>query len=56
MDRLYAPAGRRILTLSVGEYSVLMTDATFDLSTVFSTVATAIPEQTVLIWRDRPMS
>ena len=39
-----------------GEYSVLMTDATFDLSTVFGTVATAIPEQTVLIWRDRRLS
>jgi fatty-acyl-CoA synthase len=40
----------------VGEYSVFMTDAIFDLSTVFGTVATAIPEQTVLIWRDRRLS
>lgn len=35
-----------------GEYSVAMTDANFDLSTVFRTVATAIPDQRVLIWRD----
>jgi fatty-acyl-CoA synthase len=33
-----------------------MTDATFGLSTIFRTVATAIPEQTVLIWRDRRLS
>lgn len=29
-----------------------MSDATFDLSTVFHTVSTALPDQTVLIWRD----
>ena len=29
---------------------------TFDLSTVFRTVARAIPEQTFLIWRDRRLS
>jgi fatty-acyl-CoA synthase len=29
-----------------------MTDANFDLSTVFRTVATAIPDQRVLVWRD----
>lgn len=35
-----------------GEYSVAMTDANFDLSTVFRTVATALPDQRVLVWRD----
>ena len=28
----------------------------FDLSSVFSTVAAAIPDQTLLVWRDRPYS
>ncbi|MHC9295855.1 acyl-CoA synthetase [Mycobacterium sp. LTG2003] len=31
-------------------------DVTFDLSTVFSTVARAIPDQTFLVWRDRRLS
>ena len=38
------------------EYSVPMTDANFDLSTIFHTVATALPDQTVLIWRDRRLT
>jgi len=33
-----------------------MADANFDLSTVFHTVATALPDQTVLIWRDRRLT
>jgi len=33
-----------------------MADANFDLSTVFRTVATALPDQTVLIWRDRRLT
>jgi len=38
------------------EYSVPMADANFDLSTVFRTVATALPDQTVMIWRDRRLT
>jgi len=33
-----------------------MADANFDLSTVFRTVATALPDQTVLIWRGRRLT
>jgi fatty-acyl-CoA synthase len=33
-----------------------MSDVKFDLSTVFSTVAKAVPDQTFLVWRDRRLS
>ena len=33
-----------------------MSSAAFDLSTVFSTVASAIPEHTALLWRDKRLS
>jgi fatty-acyl-CoA synthase len=33
-----------------------MSSAVFDLSTVFSTVASAIPEHTALLWRDKRLS
>jgi fatty-acyl-CoA synthase len=33
-----------------------MSGVTFDLSTVFSTVAATVPEQTFVVWRDRRLS